>query len=142
MNTEFFSLTFTRQELRDVYEAMVLRAMIEDELRREKGLEPVASRPLLERAEKMLALSDTQVERTAEMVDSGLWEHAWYVFTDEWAWFRARQDVEKELRGRSLSEEALRERMEQKYTQEFERYVKEIDMKEVASKGKSPRKTA
>jgi hypothetical protein len=132
MNTEFFSLTFSRQDLREVYEAMVVRAELEDELRRERGLEPVASRPMLTRIEGMLALSERQVEQVADVVDEGLWEHAWYTFTDEWAWFRARQDVEKEIGATiTLPEEKMRGRIEEKYQADFERYVAEIDMKDV-----------
>jgi hypothetical protein len=131
MNTEFFSMTFSRQELREMYEAMKLRGMMEDELRHEKGLEPVGSRPMLDRIQGLLGISDGQIERTEDILEASLWEHAWYVFTDEWAWYRARQDVEKELRGQAISEDALQERMERKYNEEFERYVKEIEMKEV-----------
>jgi len=130
MNTEFFSLSFSREEVRELHEALLLRSMVEDELRREQGLEPVAMRPLLARVEQLLNLSDKQVERITERLDTGLWEHAWYVFTDEWAWYRARQDVEKELNGSPISEQDMRERMEQKYHDEFERYVREVEMKD------------
>src|SRR5690349_20885789 len=130
MNTEFFSLSFSREEVRELHEALLLRSMVEDELRREQGLEPVAMRPFLARVEQLLNLSEKQVERVTERMDAGLWEHAWYVFTDEWAWYRARQDVEKELKGEILSEPDMRERMEQKYHDEFERYVREVEMKD------------
>lgn len=127
-------MTYSRKELREIYEALLLRGMLEDELRHEKGMEPIGPRPLMLRLGSLLRMSDAQIERMTDVMDGSLWEHAWYVFTDEWAWFRARQDVEKELRGTVLTEEALQERLERKYNEEFERYVKEIEMKE-------PRKT-
>lgn len=127
-------MTYSRKELREIYEALLLRGMLEDELRHEKGMEPIGPRSLMLRMGTLLGISDAQIERMTDVMDGSLWEHAWYVFTDEWAWFRARQDVEKELRGTVLTEEALQERLERKYNEEFERYVKEIEMKE-------PRKT-
>ncbi|MEO5927284.1 MAG: hypothetical protein ABIO72_01145 [Patescibacteria group bacterium] len=142
MNTEFFSLSFSRPQLREIYEALLLRTSLEDELRREKGLEAVAPNPLLARLEGLLVVPEAQIERFGEAVEESLWEHAWYTFTDEWAWFRAHQDVEKELDGKETSEEIFHQRVEQKYTADFERYVEEIDMKDTPSKKESRRKTA
>lgn len=142
MNTEFFSLTFSRQELRELYEALLLRTLLEDGLRREKGLEAVGPNPLIAKLEGMLGVKEGQVERFTEAVDENLWEHAWYTFTDEWAWFRAHQDVEKELDGKTLADDAFHHLVEQKYTADFDRYVQEIDMKDAPSKNESRRKTA
>ena len=142
MNMEFFSLTYSRQELREIYEALLLRTALEDELRRAKGLEAVQPHPLLSRLEGLLSVNEAAIERFSEAVDDNLWEHAWYTFTDEWAWFRARQDVEKDLAGKATSDEQLNQLVEEQYTKEFERYVGEVDMKDAPSKNESRRKTA
>lgn len=141
MNTEFFSLAFSRPELREVYEALLLRTALEDSLRREKGLEAVQPNPLLAKLEGLLAIKESSLEKFGEAIDENLWEHAWYTFTDEWAWFRAHQEVEKELDGKTTSDKIFHQRVEQKYTEHFDRYVQEIDMKDAPCKDEH-RKTA
>lgn len=142
MNTEFFSLAFSRQELREVYEALLLRTALEDSLRREKGLEAVQPNPLLGKLEALLVVSESSLEKFGEAVEESLWEHAWYTFTDEWAWFRAHQEVEKEMEGKQPSDGAFHKRVEQKYTEHFDRYVQEIDMKDAPCTNEPRRKTA
>ncbi|MBI4139143.1 hypothetical protein HY479_03265 [Candidatus Uhrbacteria bacterium] len=130
MDTEFFGLSLTREELAEVQAALVQRAMLEDELRREKGLEPVADRPLLRRIDAILRPSDARLDHLTQALDDELWEFAWYAFTEEWAWFRARQEIRKELGSRAskLEEEEMRRRVEQRFNKYFEKFVKELEM--------------
>lgn len=132
MDTEFISLHINRTEALELHAALVERAMVEDELRREKGLEPVACQPLLEKLDVLLGLSDPQAEALAQALDDELWEHAWYVFTDEWAWFRAKQDVERDIGPdrAKLDDAELRRRIELRYQKDFARFVKEVEMKD------------
>lgn len=57
MLTEFVSLLLTREELLEIREALLMRAMVEDDLRRMDGLEDVGKRLLLDKIEQ-LALAD------------------------------------------------------------------------------------
>ena len=129
----------------DLHAAMVQRAMVEDEVRGEKGLEPVSRRPLLEKLDVLLGLSPAEEERIGLALDDELWEHAWYAFTDEWAWFRAKQAVELELgseRAR-MGKEDLNRRIETRYQKDFERFVKELEMGDAPGpSGTKKKKTA
>lgn len=131
MDIEFLLLQLKRSEVIELHAALVQRAMVEDEIRREKGLEPVASRPLLERLDRLVGLSDAQADKLGRALDGELWEHAWYTFTDEWAWFRALKQVEQELgpKAKTLPTVELQRRVELRYTKDFEKFVREIDMK-------------
>jgi hypothetical protein len=130
MNTEFFTMQMTREELLELHASVVQRAMLEDDIRREKGLEPISRQPLLEKLDALLGLTDAQEDRISRELDDELWEHAWFAFTDEWAWYRAMQAVEQELGAErlTLDSERLRERIERRYQKDFERFVKEIEM--------------
>jgi hypothetical protein len=129
MNTEFFSMQMSREDLMELHAAMVQRAMLEDDTRREVGLEQVSRRPLLEKLDALLGLSAKQEEAIADTLDDELWEHAWFTFTDEWAWFRAKQEVERDL-GKVLSvgRAELHRRIEERYQKDFDRFVKEVEM--------------
>lgn len=147
MDTEFYSLQLTRAEALELFTAMMQRSLLEDDLRREKGLEPIGPRPVFHRLLSLLRVTHAQVEKWEEAVDTELWEHAWYTFTDEWAWFRAAQEVERELGDqlRVTDQASLQRQIERQYTKDFEKYVGEIDMKEPptpSSKGRGQRKTA
>lgn len=131
MDTEYYSLTFSRTEISDVHAALLQRVMLEDDVRREKGLEPAASRPLLERVDRLLRLPENELDKTERKLDDELWEHAWFTFTDEWAWFRARQEVEQELGARRERMDAtrLKRMVELRYRRDFDKFVEEIEMK-------------
>ena len=130
MLTEFASLMLTRQELLEIQEALAMRAMVEDDLREEEGLEPVDRRLLLERIDQLLNANEGQLKSLEDRMDQELWHHAWYSYTDEWAWYRAREDVLKELgaTAASTSEATADDLIHRRYHEKFEDYVKEIDM--------------
>lgn len=144
MDSEQYAITLNRDELLEVYRALVMRALAEDESRREKGLEDVGDRSLLVRAERLLRLTDTEAERLFRAADEELWEYAWFTVSDEWAWFRALQE---ERRAAGDNFEALNEqerwgRVERRYQKDFERFVREIEMSDVRPEGrKKPRAT-
>lgn len=132
MQNEFYGLQLSKQELMELHAALAERALVEEDLRHEKGLECVHSRPLLEKVTALLSVSPEQQDRLAALLDDELWEHAWYRFTDEWAWYRAEQEVDRETqkRPRSVSH-ADRERLvEQRYQRDFESFVQELEMGE------------
>lgn len=135
MHSEFYSFQFTREELLEQYRALLQRAMVEDQVRSEQGLEPVATRPLIERFHAILRLQDQECAKLEQGLEEETWEHAWYVFTDEWAWYRAKQDVEEELgkRRSELKETDVESLIEQRYNAEFQRYVSEVEMKDALS---------
>ena len=64
--------------------------------------------------------------------EDDLWNYAWYVYTDEWAWHRAKDETIKELgkKSTSLKSDALDRLVEERYEKNFETYIREIDMKE------------
>ena len=130
MNTEFFSMQMSREELMELHAAMVQRAMLEDDVRREVGLEPVARRPMLEKLDELLGFSVAQEDAIARELDDELWEHAWFTFTDEWAWFRAKQEVERDLGGAqtTIGQADLHRRIDERYQKDFDRFVKEVEM--------------
>jgi hypothetical protein len=136
MDNEYFTLTFSRKELMDLQAALIQRAIVEDELRCEKGLESVSCRPLLERADQLLCLSDSQFESFSQALEDELWEYSWFSFTDEWAWFRARQDVERENCSKRLNmdKDALQRRVETRYQKDFEKYLNELEMNDTQKK--------
>jgi len=139
MLTEFVSLQLSREELQEIHQALVQKAVVEDEVRHERGQEKVDHRDLLERLEMLLGENEEALHAIDHAVEDELWEHAWYAFTDEWAWFRASQEVEKELGAKSAQTDAaaVQKLVEMKYQKQFEAYVAEIDMRETSKKMKS-----
>jgi len=130
MVTEFVSLTLSRQELLELQEALTMRAMVEDALRHEEGLEPVGRRALLSKVDQLLHSTESQLAVLDARLEEELWQQAWYGFTDEWAWYRARRDVLRELgplAGRT-AEITIEELAHQRYHAKFDDYVQEIDM--------------
>jgi DNA phosphorothioation-dependent restriction protein DptG len=92
--------------------------------------EKIDQRPLLQKLEMLLGESDERLHELDHAIDDELWEHAWYAFTDEWAWFRAKRDVEKELGDAfaQTSDTSVEKLCEAKYRKHFEEYVAEVDM--------------
>ena len=132
METEFFALQMSHDELEETYRSLVARHLMEGGLRRECGLEPADLPPLVLRLEQLLGLDEKRLQEIFLKIDSELWEHAWFSFTDEWAWFKARQEVLKKL-GPAAEKTAkvdLEEMIGQCYQKNFERYVKQLDMRE------------
>lgn len=132
MLTEFVSLQLSREELQEIHAALVQRAILEEELRREQGQEPVDRHPLLEKFEALLGESDERLHRLDHQLEDDLWEYAWFVFTDEWARNRAKHDVLKELgvAAEALPSADIDRRVDAKYQQQFETYVSELSLKD------------
>lgn len=130
MITEFVSLTLSRQELLELQEALALRSIVEDEARREEGLEPVDRRALLVKLDQLLNASPSQIAALEDRTDEELWRYAWYAYTDEWAWYRARKDTLRELGplAASTTEATIEDLTHRRYHEKFEDYVGEIDM--------------
>ncbi|MSR84921.1 hypothetical protein EXS71_00545 [Candidatus Uhrbacteria bacterium] len=130
MQIEFFGLNASREELREMHRSLLSRFIIENVLRQEQGLEPVDRSSLIERLEKLLGFNEEHVHVLFHQVEEELWAYSWYSYTDEWAWFRAKQDVEHYL-GKELTRtknEMLERLTEEKYQTQFETYVAEVDM--------------
>ena len=138
MNTEFFGLSASRDEWQELYRAMLARFLIETAMREEQGLEPVPYPPLLERLERLLGLSVETAHEFLQKTDAELWEFNWFSFTDEWAWFRAKQEVLKELgpAAERTKRAALEHLIERRYEEKFEIYVEEVAMRETSESDK------
>jgi hypothetical protein len=130
MNVDYASITLPKQELAEIHRGLLMRHLVENEVRREEGLEEIEYPKVLEAIENALGLSDDSAHVVEHQVDDELWNFAWYAFTDEWAWFRARRDVLQELGSKhDLSADAVDRKVEERYRKDFERYVSEVDMK-------------
>jgi hypothetical protein len=134
MMLEFCTLQFTREELEELRLALLQRAMVEDELRLEKGQEKADRHPLLDRVEALLADDQEKLKAIDQAVEDELWEFAWYAYTDEWAWYRAAQDVNADPAAAKLAEADKKTRIEKLYKNNFDRYVAEVDMREAPLK--------
>jgi hypothetical protein len=131
MLTDFASLLLSRQELKELHEALVMRAMVEDDLRSEEGLESVDRRPLIERTGQLLAMNEQRLQAIEDHLDQELWRHSWYTYTDEWAWYRARRDVLNEVgsvANVTMESKAVDDLIHRRYHERFEDYIQEIDM--------------
>ena len=133
MNAEFYSLALSREELMELHRAALLRYLVEEGMRKEQGLEPVDPPAILNKLETVLNIHPTLAHEVYHQVDEELWQHSWYAFTDEWAWFRARQDVMKKLSTETknaIASEELETLVGRRYEDAFNRYVAEVDMKD------------
>ncbi len=130
MFTEFVGLQLTREELQEIRRALLQRAILGEEVRKEKGETDESTHLLLERIETLLDESEEEAHMLDHKMEDELWEHAWYSFTDEWAWFRAKQSVEKRLgaAGKSISDSELQKNVEAEYRKHFDTYITEIAM--------------
>jgi hypothetical protein len=129
MAFSFSSFTFTDEELAEFYEGLLFRALVEDELRGEEGLEPVAKRPLLERIEQAVIAKGMKPDKIEARVEDELWRQAWYAVTDEFAWRRAREETVTELgeRAKGMREDRIEHLARQRYDRRFNDYVAEIE---------------
>ena len=130
MFTEFASLQLSREELEEIYEALLQRSAVEQTLRSERGQEPVDPSALLRQLEHLLHFPADRLEAVEHQMEDDLWEHAWYAYTEEWAWYRAQQDaeVQKESKNMTGAGETGEKMMELNYRKNFEQYISEIDM--------------
>lgn len=138
MLTEFASLMLSRQELLEIQEALTLRGIVEDDLRQEEGLEPVERRALLQRVDQLLGVKEEHAARLEHRLDQELWQHAWYAFTEEWAWFRAYRDIVNELgvTAASVPESVMEEMVHRRYHEKFNDYVEEVAMDSDGGEGR------
>jgi len=130
MQTEFLGLSLSRCEVLDCLRACMAQALLEDEIRVQQGLEPLEEPPLVRRLLQLLRMPDTEADEVADRVSDDLWAYSWYVYTNEWAWFRAKQEAMRQLHGQNANEEnaEFRRLAERLYKRNFEIYTKEIDM--------------
>ncbi|MBP9762421.1 hypothetical protein KBD34_02280 [Patescibacteria group bacterium] len=137
----FYSLGLTKEQLTELHRSVLARYVIEDTFRRERGEETEEPPALLAHLERLLDLSSEEAHALFHEEEDRLWEYSWYAYTDEWAWYRARQEVEREL-GEQLSltkPDKLEALIEATYEQHFARYAKEIDMASAVSSAASPK---
>jgi len=139
---EYISLTLPKRELEEFHKGQLFRFVAESLVRREMGLEEAEYPESLAKLEEILGISDERAHAMLHEMEDELWNYAWYVYTDEWAWHRAKQDTLKELGQKSsgLKREALDRLVEERYEKQFEKYVREVDMKE-ESEVAEPRKS-
>ncbi len=123
------TLTCSFDEAKELYRALVQRYFVEDALRQERGLEPIAIPALAERLEHTLGVSQDEALQEAMRSEDALWEHAWLSFTDEWAWHRAKQDVLTTIGKKgthTFTHDELDTMTEKIYETRFETYQKEV----------------
>jgi hypothetical protein len=145
MNIDYASITLPKKDLAELHRGLLLRHIVENGIRREEGLEEADEPKVLAAVESALGLNADEAHTLFHRAEDELWDYVWYSYTDEWAWFRARQEVLKELGNKrtSMTQEALDCKTEEKYRDNFERYVGEIDMRELeAKKDKKEKKRA
>ena len=139
MQTEYYQFQLTKTEALECLRAFLSQALMEEEVRLQQGLEPPELSPLLTRFVQLLGISDEQIEQMTDRASEELWEYSWYVFTNEWAWFRARQEALR-LKGKGVkpaspptNQEDHHKIAEQLYKRHFERYVNELNMRTLSN---------
>ena len=131
MNTDFVTIQLTRKEALDCFRGLITLRLIEEEVRSQKGFEPVDFSGLTERMRLVLDVTEAQWQKIAEAISEDMWEYAWYAYTSEWAWFRAQQEARKAkklTKNRSKKMPNDTELAEKLYEEKFDRYVSEINM--------------
>lgn len=138
LSSEYFNLNLNTHQLTEVYRALLARFVVEDTLRREQGLESIEYPKLLEHLEQLLHITPEQAHLIFHKEEDELWEYSWYSFTDEWAWFRARQDALKELGAKAerTPTKSLEAKIEALYEERFDQYATEVDMQETNANDK------
>ncbi len=141
MQTEFIQLTLSKDEAARVLEALAASFVVEDEIRAQQGLEAVPLPQHLARLAGLLRISDEALKKLMDLTAEGLWEYSWFVYTSEWAWFRAQHDALRQMHakhsGVTLDHPDCRRRAEILYRKNFEKYVREIDMRNAPTGPKS-----
>ncbi len=139
MQTEFYSLQLSKFEALECLRAFLLQAIVEEEVRSQKGLELPELSPLVARLMNMLNLSDEGMEHETDRVVDDLWEYSWYVFTSEWAWFRAQQEalrsIKKTKKIVNMEDREYKQFAEKNFKRFFEKYVAELNMKPMQNAG-------
>ena len=124
------TVTLSLTDAHDLYRALVRQTLVDDALREEQGLEAAEPPALLGRLEQVLNVSPEQAAQHGQQAEDELWQHAWLAFTDEWAWHRAKQDVERELgkQAGTFSQDELEKATEKRYHAGFDGYLKEVEL--------------
>jgi len=139
MQTEFYSLQLSKFEALECLRAFLVQAIVEEEVRMQKGLELPEASPMINRFMDMLAMSEDDVERETDRAADDLWEYSWYVFTSEWAWFRAQQEalrsVKKIKKTVNIEDGDYKQSAERNFKKFFEKYVAELNMKPLQNAG-------
>lgn len=132
MQTEFFGLQLTREQLMEIYRALLAQHVALCAVRDESRLEAPVFPPMLEHLERVLGLSEPDAHRIFHESQDALWEYSWLAYTEEWAWFRAQQEVRRTLgvRVRGLGETEVQALAEKLYDERFDAFVAEIDMQD------------
>ena len=142
MNTEFYSLQLSKFEALECLRAFLLQAIVDEEVRLQKGLELPEVNPIINRLMSMLNQSEEDVERETERAADELWEYSWYAFTSEWAWYRAQQETLRSIKknNQKVNLEGLgyKQSAEKNFKLFFEKYVAELNMKPLQSVSKKP----
>ncbi|MBU2566521.1 hypothetical protein KKG46_03085 [Patescibacteria group bacterium] len=131
MNTDFVTIQLTRKEAIDCFKGLITLRLIEEEVRAQKGFEPVDFSGITERLRLVLDVTEEQWQKISESISEDMWEYAWYAYTSEWAWFRAQQESKKAKKlgnkknGTIANDVDLAERL---YEEKFDNYVSEINM--------------
>jgi hypothetical protein len=141
MQNAFYNLHLNHQQLLEIHRALLQRYVVEEAMRREQGLEGIEYPRLVEHLEQVLGLSGEKAHELFHLEEETLWEYTWYTFTDEWAWYRARQDVMKHLgpKAQRTGRKVLEELIEKQYEEKFEEYLKEVDMQDNEGKKQATR---
>ncbi|MEI7512193.1 MAG: hypothetical protein WCK01_01910 [Candidatus Uhrbacteria bacterium] len=144
MNVDYASITLPKKELAEIHRGFMMRHLVENEVRHEEGLEEVEYPKVLHAIEHALGLSEEAAHEIEHQVDDELWNFAWYAFTDEWAWFRARRAVLRDLGSKrtEYSEDAFEKKVEERYRKDFETYVAELDMLDTVPNKPSKKRVA
>jgi len=132
MDQEFISLTLPKRELVEFHRSLLQRYIAENLVRREQGLEEAEYPQAMTKLEEILGISEDRAHAMLHEAEDDLWNYAWYVYTDEWAWHRAKAETMKELgnKAQAIKRDALDRLIQERYENNFDEYIKEIDMKE------------
>ncbi|MDF1497523.1 MAG: hypothetical protein P1P90_05705 [Patescibacteria group bacterium] len=132
MQTEFYSLQLSKFEALECLRALLLQALVEEEVRMQKGLELPEMNSMINRLMNMLNVSEELVERETDKSADELWEYSWYVFTSEWAWFRAQQEalraIKKNKKLVNTEDVEYKHFAEKNFKKFFDKYVAELNM--------------
>ncbi len=143
MTDAFYSLGLTRDQLTELHRSLLSQYIVEETFRRERGEDSQEPPALLGHLERLLELSEEEAHSLFHEEEDRLWEYSWYAYTDEWAWYRARQETEKTIGDRLAltSPEQLEDLIEKTYDEHFARYTQEIDMASTVRSNASNKKS-
>lgn len=132
MQTEHFALQLNKQEALECLHALLMQTLVDEEVRSQKGLEPPELSSIITRLMTILGCTDQFLETETDKAGDELWEYSWYAFTNEWAWYRAKQDALKrqksDKRKNQILSEDIQKTAEKFYNAHFEKYVSELNM--------------